>query len=142
MTQVEARRQLLKKAGRCFVCLRTGHISKECRSKGKCNKCGRRHHTSICMEEKNETPKTAGNNEGAQQGMNQVPPSTSNEPSDSKLNVNAPSFTSKQKTTSLCLIQQDSSPSNSIGYHMQPKSTNFIALRASSSRPRKSTLIH
>ena len=48
--QVEARRQILKKAGRCFMCLCTGHISKECRSKIRCRKCGKRHHnTSVSV---------------------------------------------------------------------------------------------
>ena len=99
VTQAEARRQLLKKAGRCFVCLRTGHIKKECRSKTKCSKCGRRHHISICLGEKDEASKATS--EGVQQGTSQNTQSTSSETSGSKLNVNAPPFPPKQKTTSL-----------------------------------------
>ena len=46
----EARRKILKKSGRCFVCLKRGHISKECRSKYRCSKCGNRHHVTICSK--------------------------------------------------------------------------------------------
>ena len=49
VSQPEARRQLLRKTGRCFICLRSGHISKECRSKLRCTKCNRRHHVSISL---------------------------------------------------------------------------------------------
>ena len=95
VTQVEARRQILKKAGRCFMCLRAGHISKECHSKIRCSKCGKRHHNTICFGEKNEG-KPAGMNEGAtsvQQGVHNSSkgPNTS-EANGSKLNANAPSF--------------------------------------------------
>lgn len=48
VTQPEARKQILRKSGRCFVCLRPGHVSRECRSRSRCSKCSRRHHTSIC----------------------------------------------------------------------------------------------
>ena len=48
VVQIDARKQILKKSGRCFVCLRRGHISRECRSKSRCSKCGGRHHFSIC----------------------------------------------------------------------------------------------
>ena len=43
-------KQVLQKAGRCFVCLRRGHISRECRSQGRCPKCGGKHHGSICSK--------------------------------------------------------------------------------------------
>ena len=48
VTQVDARKQILRRSGRCFVCLRRGHIGRECRSRSKCSKCGGRHHHSIC----------------------------------------------------------------------------------------------
>lgn len=44
VTNVEARKEIWKKAGRCFVCLRRNHIGKDCDSRMKCLKCGRRHH--------------------------------------------------------------------------------------------------
>ncbi len=49
VTNVAARRDILKRSGRCFVCLRKNHISRECQSNIKCFKCGRRHHGSLCM---------------------------------------------------------------------------------------------
>ena len=32
VTQIEARKQILKRNGHCFCCLRKGHIGRECRS--------------------------------------------------------------------------------------------------------------
>ena len=49
VTNKKQRKDLLRRSGRCFVCLRKNHISKECTSKLKCVKCGARHHNSICM---------------------------------------------------------------------------------------------
>ena len=36
------------KAGRCFNCLRKGHMGRRCRSSAKCQQYKGRHHTSIC----------------------------------------------------------------------------------------------
>ena len=51
VTRIAARKEILKKAGRCFVCLKPNHISKDCSSRIKCLKCGRQHHISICMSD-------------------------------------------------------------------------------------------
>ena len=48
MTDPAERKQSLRKAGRCFVCLRKHHTSRDCHSPSKCGNCGGRHHTSIC----------------------------------------------------------------------------------------------
>ena len=48
VTDPAERKQILKKASRCFVCLRRHHTSRDCRSTLKCTNCGGRHHTSIC----------------------------------------------------------------------------------------------
>ena len=47
--EVDARKQILRKSGRCFSCLRKGHLSRNCRTTHRCRKCNGRHHTSICM---------------------------------------------------------------------------------------------
>ena len=46
VTSIAARKEILKRAGRCFVCLKRNHISKNCSSRMKCLKCGRQHHHS------------------------------------------------------------------------------------------------
>ena len=48
MTDITARRAILRKKGKCFLCLRSGHIIKHCDSQYKCQKCGGHHHVSIC----------------------------------------------------------------------------------------------
>ena len=57
MTNSAARKDLLIKQGRCFVCLRKDHLSRNCPSKNQCYKCKGRHHISICPSD--------GSNEGS-----------------------------------------------------------------------------
>ena len=56
VTQPQARRQVLQRTGRCFVCLRRGHMGRDCTSGRKCPKCGGRHHVSICQKGKDPPP--------------------------------------------------------------------------------------
>ena len=44
----EARREILTREGRCFLCLGTGHHVSQCSSVRRCHKCNRHHHQSIC----------------------------------------------------------------------------------------------
>ena len=48
VTDVAARNEVLRKAGRCYVCLRKHHISRECRLNLSCRRCRGRHHVTIC----------------------------------------------------------------------------------------------
>jgi len=48
ITSVPARRDILKKEGRCYVCLARGHRATQCRSSKRCRKCNHRHHQSLC----------------------------------------------------------------------------------------------
>ena len=48
VTDHENRKQLLLKAGRCFICLKKGHFNRDCRSSRGCYNCDGRHHSSIC----------------------------------------------------------------------------------------------
>ena len=41
----EGRKQILRTSGRCFVCLRRNHLSRNCRLTGRCAKYHGRHHT-------------------------------------------------------------------------------------------------
>ncbi|KAL5475814.1 hypothetical protein EMCRGX_G025680 [Ephydatia muelleri] len=57
VADVKARKQILLRSGRCFVCLKKGHVSKNCRSSAKCFNCQKRHHISICVPEPLSTTK-------------------------------------------------------------------------------------
>ena len=48
VTNVQKCRDILKNSGRCFVCIRRSHISRNFPSRLRCNKCQGRHHSSIC----------------------------------------------------------------------------------------------
>ena len=49
MTNMEDRKAILRKRGRCFICLRHGsHLAGNCDSKIQCLGCGGRHHLAVC----------------------------------------------------------------------------------------------
>ena len=48
VTDPAERKHILRKTGRCYVCLRKHHTSRECHSTLRCNNCTGRHHVSIC----------------------------------------------------------------------------------------------
>ena len=50
MPKVEERKQFLRNSGRCFVCMKQGHLSRQCKSNNRCKRCHGRHHTSICFK--------------------------------------------------------------------------------------------
>ncbi len=68
VAKTEERKQIIMKTGRCFMCLRKGHLIRLCRSKQRCNVCGGKHHFSICT--------SSGQTESATTGLNpaSVPP--------------------------------------------------------------------
>jgi hypothetical protein len=41
------RKDALKKAGRCFICLNPNHMSRDCKSTRNCRHCNNKHHQSI-----------------------------------------------------------------------------------------------
>lgn len=45
---LSCKKDMLAKAGRCFRCLKKGHLARDCRSQLKCGKCTRRHARSVC----------------------------------------------------------------------------------------------
>ena len=95
VTQIEARKQILKRSGRCFCCLRRGHISRECRSPHKCPKCAGRHHVSICQKNHlNDLSHRATTNSESQP----VPPEVS-EATKSGLNPDATAFVAPTSVT-------------------------------------------
>ena len=49
VTNVDQRKDILKKQGRCFICLRRGgHLARNCDSKIQCFGCQGRHHLAVC----------------------------------------------------------------------------------------------
>ena len=48
ITDVTARLDILRKEGRCFLCLSRGHHVSNCTSTRRCRKCNQKHHQSIC----------------------------------------------------------------------------------------------
>ena len=49
VTSTEERRSILRRAGRCFACLKRGHLVRECRSRLRCRTCNGKHHSSLCQ---------------------------------------------------------------------------------------------
>lgn len=45
---IRARAEVLRKEGRCFLCLSKGHCIYQCTSSRKCRRCPGRHHQSTC----------------------------------------------------------------------------------------------
>ena len=88
---VEERRRILQRSGRCFVCLRKGHISRNCRTNSRCTNCRGRHHISICQRTgpMNESTNRATTNQ------------SKDEPPTGGLNPQAPAYTPTPPTTSL-----------------------------------------
>ena len=56
VTSVEEKKRILREAGRCFACLRKGHVIRQCTSKIRCSHCQGRHHGSICTGQKPASP--------------------------------------------------------------------------------------
>ena len=48
ITDLKARKTLLRNKAKCFVCHRSGHVANKCRTTYNCHQCKGRHHVSIC----------------------------------------------------------------------------------------------
>jgi len=74
------RREVLRREGRCFLCLSSGHCASDCSSSRRCRHCGRRHHQSLCGQnlsrpgEGDEHQQTSSS--PAARGNTQPPPMT------------------------------------------------------------------
>ena len=69
VSNVTARKDILRKGGRCFLCLKKNHLCRDCNSKTQCFKCRGRHHISICTKDSNQrkSENLANVQKGAQQ---------------------------------------------------------------------------
>ena len=80
---ISERTNILQRAGRCFLCLRKGHVVKNCPAKFSCFNCKRRHHVSICLHKKNENHENKHSIENRENQTNEfhtnVAPASNNE---------------------------------------------------------------
>ena len=58
VSDVKTRITILRKKGRCFICLRSGHIASKCPSNYSCRLCNKRHNISICDKVLGQTKET------------------------------------------------------------------------------------
>ena len=81
VTNPAARKDVLIKQGRCFVCLRKDYLSKNCPSKHECLKCKGKHYISICPSSGNNSTnsRTTPKQEHPQKQSGNYCPSGSNE---------------------------------------------------------------
>ncbi len=70
ITDIAARRAILRRKGKCFACLKSGHIVRHCPSKFRCPKCENNHHISLCegVKPKQNPPKPNQEQQPIQQG--------------------------------------------------------------------------
>ena len=102
VTSVDARREILKRNGRCFSCLKRGNMSHDCRSSSECHKCSGRHHVSICTRVIQDSSRHFSTNVAG----GATPPRLRNDDTvaiSSGLNPNAATFTTPSTTTTLCV---------------------------------------
>ena len=59
VTDPEQRKRILRTTGRCFICLKRHHTSRNCQSSARYNNCRGRHHSSICTTSRASTNTTA-----------------------------------------------------------------------------------
>ena len=87
VTDIDERKKLTREGGRCFYCLRKGHIGRDCQSSSGCSLSKGSHHTSICLRaNKPQLTKRDGLDSlnSKQRGLNpEVPPFKQPEPTTS-----------------------------------------------------------
>ena len=78
-------RNILKEKKRCFVCLKAGHISKNCLSKMNCYNCSKQHHVAICHFDKIDS--------NTQVSENNTPSNNDSTKEETNVNFSSPSNT-------------------------------------------------
>ena len=125
VVRVSTRKQILKKSGRCFISLRKGHLSRDCKSTGQCRQCKGHHHSNICehsasggvdkrpvsstrqviqVQLSNNTAQSVPVKSSTSAAQNLVAPATTPQnlsTSATTLNPSAPTFTSTPTSTNL-----------------------------------------
>ena len=113
ITDIAQRKAILKRAGRCFMCLKRHHLIRDCRSPARCSRCNGRHHTSICKD----SP-VAPSNRSSGNSNHQPSRSQNNTPTGQGLPANAQQLSSSQAP----LLPQTSTAAG------PPNSTNTTGL--------------
>ena len=73
ITDIKARKAVLRQKARCFVCTKSGHIAKSCPSNYTCRKCSRKHHISLCESGKPQVRMLDGKSKASCSNQEQVP---------------------------------------------------------------------
>ena len=87
VTEPKTRRTMLRRNGRCFVCLKSGHISANCPSRAKCFNCEGRHHVTICEKTNNTVTSRNSGSEGATPHRSEPPQDTSGDTGASTMHI-------------------------------------------------------
>ena len=65
VTDHQVRKKILSQKNRCFICLRPGHVARNCHTNMRCLKCNQRHHSTICDCYSKETMSEKRSNTGS-----------------------------------------------------------------------------
>mgnify|MGYP001794854622 CR=1 FL=1 len=68
-----ARKKIIRDTKRCFICLKQGHLSSQCKSKLSCFKCSERHHAAICSPKKSVYGDNLGKKENIVEKKEETP---------------------------------------------------------------------
>ncbi|XP_065675822.1 uncharacterized protein LOC136092029 [Hydra vulgaris] len=60
ITNIQNRKRIISDKHLCFKCLGSGHVSKNCRSRIRCFKCGNHHHVALCLEQQHNELQNKG----------------------------------------------------------------------------------
>ena len=63
VTDKNKRHDIVREAKLCFNCLNNNHRVSQCKTKGRCKNCRRKHHTSLCSGEQQPKPHSHGQDE-------------------------------------------------------------------------------
>ena len=73
ITDIKARKAIIRQKARCFVCTKSGHLAKSCPSNYTCRKCSRKHHISLCESGKPQVRMLDGKSKASCSNQEQVP---------------------------------------------------------------------
>ena len=73
ITDIKARKAILRQKARCFVCTKSGHVAKSCPSNYTCHKCSRKHHISLWESGKPQVRMLDGKSKASCSNQEQVP---------------------------------------------------------------------